>query len=143
MAFHLEQRARGVSPHTARAQKGDLEKLLAHALPTSWPGWEVKPRVLRRFALELGERGLDPASQARILSTARAFFRWLFETQRIQSNPASGPAESQAAPAPAGLPHRGGEPLAAGTAGAHGFPHGPAALPAGAALRLRVCGSRS
>lgn len=89
-AFHLEQRARGVSDHTARAQRGDLEKLLAHALSNRWPGWEVKPRVLRRFALELGERGLDPASQARILSTARAFYRWLFETQRIASNPASG-----------------------------------------------------
>lgn len=90
VAFHLEQRARGVSPHTARAQKGDLEKLVAHAVSHQWPGWEVKPRVLRRFALELGERGLDPASQARILSTARAFYRWLFETQRIQGNPASG-----------------------------------------------------
>ena len=90
LAFQLEQLARGVSPHTERAQKGDLEKLLAHAASHQWPGWEVKPRVLRRFALELGERGLDPASQARILSTARAFFRWLFETQRIQSNPASG-----------------------------------------------------
>lgn len=90
MAFHLEQRARGVSPHTARAQKGDLEKLVAHAATCRWPGWEVKPRVLRRFALELGERGLDPASQARILSTARAFYHWLFETQRIQANPATG-----------------------------------------------------
>jgi len=50
----------------------------------------VKPRVLRRFALELGERGLDPASQSRILSTTRGFYRWLFETQRIESNPATG-----------------------------------------------------
>lgn len=90
MAFHLEQCARGVSPHTERAQKGDLEKLTAHAVAQHWPDWEVKPRVLRRFALELGERGLDPASQARILSTARAFYRWLFETHRIQTNPASG-----------------------------------------------------
>ncbi|MGH7870086.1 MAG: tyrosine-type recombinase/integrase, partial [Candidatus Dormibacteraceae bacterium] len=39
---------------------------------------------------ELGERGLDPASQARALSTARAFFRWMFETGRVASNPASG-----------------------------------------------------
>ena len=90
MAFQLEQCARGVSAHTARAQKGDLEKLVAHAVSHQWSAWEVKPRVLRRFALELGERGLDPASQARILSTARVFFRWLFETQRLSSNPASG-----------------------------------------------------
>ncbi|HNX32016.1 MAG TPA: tyrosine-type recombinase/integrase [Holophaga sp.] len=101
-AFHLEQRARGVSPHTERAQRADLEKLVAHAVGQQWEGWEVKPRVLRRFALELGERGLDPASQARILSTVRAFYRWLFETQRIQGNPASGlrnPKQPQRLPA--------------------------------------------
>ncbi len=89
-AFHLEQRARGVSPHTARAQRGDLGKLLVHAVDGRWPAWDVKPRTLRGFALELGRRGLDPASQARILSTVRAFFRWLFETGRLASNPASG-----------------------------------------------------
>jgi len=89
-AFRLEQQARGVSPHTLRAQGGDLEKLLAHAAGQAWEGWEVAPRTLRRFALELGERGLDPASQARILSTTRAFYRWLFETRRIGRNPAAG-----------------------------------------------------
>jgi len=89
-AFRLEQRARGVSPHTLRAQDGDLQKLLAHGAGNGWAGWDVSPRTLRRFALELGERGLDPASQARILSTVRSFYRWLFETQRIQVDPASG-----------------------------------------------------
>jgi integrase/recombinase XerC len=89
-AFRLEQQARGVSPNTLRAQDGDLQKLLAHAAGNAWDGWEVAPRTLRRFALELGERGLDPASQARILSTARTFYRWLFETRRIGRNPASG-----------------------------------------------------
>jgi integrase/recombinase XerC len=89
-AFHLEQRARGVSPHTARAQTGDLEKLLDHAVRARWKNWEVSPRTLRGFALELGDRGLDPASQARILSTVRGFFKWLWETRRIAKNPASG-----------------------------------------------------
>ncbi|HWQ07973.1 MAG TPA: tyrosine-type recombinase/integrase [Holophaga sp.] len=101
-AFHFEQQARGVSPHTARAQRGDLEKLVAHAAAFGWPDWEVKSRTVRRFALELGERGLDPASQARILSTVRAFYRWLFETRRIQANPASGlrnPKQAQRLPA--------------------------------------------
>ncbi|HJW09256.1 MAG TPA: tyrosine recombinase XerC [Holophagaceae bacterium] len=101
-AFQLEQRARGVSPHTARAQEGDLGKLLDHALRHRWARWDVTPRTLRGFALELGERGLDPASQARILSTARTFFGWLFETQRIAKNPASGlrnPKQSKKLPA--------------------------------------------
>jgi integrase/recombinase XerC len=89
-AFRMEQRARGVSPHTLRAQDGDLAKLLAHASGGAWPGWAVKPRTLREFALELGQRGLDPASQARILSTVRSFYKWLFQTRRIASDPASG-----------------------------------------------------
>lgn len=89
-AFQLEQRARGVSPHTARAQQGDLGKLLDHAVRSRWEGWEISPRTLRGFALELGERGLDPASQARILSTVRTFFRWLWETRRITRDPGSG-----------------------------------------------------
>jgi integrase/recombinase XerC len=90
LAFHLEQRARGVSPHTARAQKGDLAKLLDHAVRARWQAWEISPRTLRGFALELGDRGLDAASQARILSTVRGFFAWLWETGRIPRNPASG-----------------------------------------------------
>jgi integrase/recombinase XerC len=89
-AYLLEQRARGVSPHTLRARRGDLAKLLAHAAGNDWPSWDVKPRTLRAFAMDLGERGLDPASQARILSTARSFFGWLFETGRIPADPASG-----------------------------------------------------
>jgi len=88
-SFQLEQRARGVSPHTARAQIGDLGKLLDHAVRARWESWEVSPRTLRGFALELGDRGLDPASQARILSTVRGFFKWLWETRRITKNPAS------------------------------------------------------
>jgi len=101
-AYRLEQQARGVSPHTLRAQDGDLQKLLAHGAAKAWDSWEVKARTLRHFALELGERGLDPASQARILSTTRTFYRWLFTTQRITANPASGlrnPKQPQRLPA--------------------------------------------
>jgi len=89
-AFITEQRARASSPHSLRAQDGDLRKLLAHGATVGWTGWELKPRDLRGFALALGKRGLDPASQARILSTTRAFFHWLFECGRIPSNPAEG-----------------------------------------------------
>jgi integrase/recombinase XerC len=101
-AFRLEQQARGVSPNTLRAQAGDLDKLLVHAAGNHWNGWEVPPRTLRRFALELGERGLDPASQARVLSTTRTFYRWQFETRRIQRDPAAGlrnPKQPQRLPA--------------------------------------------
>ncbi len=89
-AFLVEQQARGLSAHTLRAQRQDLEKLADHAARQRWPGWGVSPRTLRGFALELGQRGLDAASQARILSTVRAFYRWSFETGRLEANPASG-----------------------------------------------------
>jgi integrase/recombinase XerC len=88
-AFHKEQLAKGVSAHTMRAQSSDLKKLEAHALKEKWDGWDVRPRALQRFALELGEMGLDPASRSRILSTARGFFGWMFETGRLSKNPAS------------------------------------------------------
>jgi site-specific recombinase XerD len=88
--FLREQQARAVSAHTHRAQEGDLAKLVDHAKRQRWGGWTVTPRTLRGFALELGQRGLDPSSQARILSTTRAFFRWLWETGRIKTNPATG-----------------------------------------------------
>jgi integrase/recombinase XerC len=86
-AFLTEQRARGASAHTQRAQAADLKKLEAHAAVEKWPGWGVRPRTLQRFALELGERGLDPASRARILSTARTFYRWMYETGRLDKDP--------------------------------------------------------
>ncbi len=88
--FLLEQRARGLSAHTLRAQEGDLGKLADHAQRLRWGSWAVSPRTLRGFALELAQRGLDPASQARILSTIRAFYAWCFETGRVKENPASG-----------------------------------------------------
>lgn len=88
--FELEQQAKGVSIHTLRAQKGDLKKLLEHALVEKWTSFDVSARTLRRFALELGERGLDPASQSRVLSTTRGFYKWLFDTRRLDHNPAVG-----------------------------------------------------
>jgi integrase/recombinase XerC len=71
------------------ALNSDLKKLAAFALKERWDGWEVRPRALQRFALELGEMGLDPASRSRILSTVRAFYKWMFETGRLSKNPAS------------------------------------------------------
>jgi hypothetical protein len=37
-AFLTEQRARGTSAHTQRAQAGDLKKLEMHAVAEKWPG---------------------------------------------------------------------------------------------------------
>jgi integrase/recombinase XerC len=89
-AFALEQEGRGLSDYTLRAQREDLKKLAVHAAKEKWKAWDVKPRDLQRLALELGESGLDPASRARILSTIRSFFKWMYEVGRLTRNPASG-----------------------------------------------------
>ena len=89
-AFLLEQNGRGLSPNTIKAQHQDLEKLVAHAAQEKWGSWDVRPRDVQRLALGLGEKGLDPASRARILSTVRGFFKWMYETGRLSRNPASG-----------------------------------------------------
>jgi len=89
-AFLLEQTGRGLSPNTIKAQSQDLEKLASHAAKEKWESWDVKPRHVQRLALALGEMGLDPTTRARILSTVRGFFKWLYETGRLDKNPASG-----------------------------------------------------
>lgn len=87
--FQLEQQARGISPNTMRAQQSDLKRILVYASNNNWSGWWVSSKEIRRFALNLGKQDLDATSQARILSTIRVFYRWLFETKRISSNPTS------------------------------------------------------
>ena len=87
--FQLEQQARGMSPHTMRAQQNDLKRILVYASSNNWSSWWVSSKEVRRFALNLGKQDLDASSQARILSTVRVFYRWLFETKRISSNPTS------------------------------------------------------
>jgi integrase/recombinase XerC len=89
-AFLLEQSGRGLSPNTIKAQSQDLEKLAAHAAKEKWSSWNVRPRDVQRLALGLGEKSLDPTSRARILTTVRGFFKWLYETRRLDRNPASG-----------------------------------------------------
>ncbi|MDR2561392.1 MAG: tyrosine recombinase XerC [Holophagales bacterium] len=89
-AFLLEQSGRGLSPNTIKAQSQDLEKLTGHAAKEKWGSWDVKPRDVQRLALALGENDLDPTTRARILSTVRGFFKWLYETGRLDRNPASG-----------------------------------------------------
>lgn len=102
IAFTLEQKARGMSLHTIKARDNDLKKLLVHASNNCWSSWDTSTNNLRGFALSLGKQNLDPASQARILSTVRTFYKWLFDTNRINNNPASGlrnPKLSQKLPA--------------------------------------------
>jgi integrase/recombinase XerC len=89
--------ARGASPHTLRAYRGDLRELVRF-LETR--GIEdpraVDARTLRAFLAELDRRGLAPGSRARRLSAVRSFFAQLLKHGRIAAHPALGlrPARS-------------------------------------------------
>ncbi len=89
---HLRE-IRQLSPHTLRAYRKDLERLCAYlgrdrTGPPGFAGTTLS--TLRLYLGELSDSGLGPSSITRHLSSLRSFFRWLEESGRIPSNPASG-----------------------------------------------------
>lgn len=88
---HL-QHVRGLSPHSLRAYRGDLQR---------WCGWlaleaadlrEVRQLDVRTLGIYVGElaaAGLAPRSCARVVATLRAFGRFLQASQRLSHNPAA------------------------------------------------------
>ncbi len=99
----LEERIRipGGSPHTLRAYRAELGRLLRYLAAGSAaetaespadgavPGLsEVTSEDLRNLLLDLRRRGLASASRARALAPIRSFFAWLEETGRIARDPA-------------------------------------------------------
>src|SRR5690606_30438787 len=80
---HLRD-VRGVSPHTLRAYSRDLDDLFEW-LPEDCdtPG---RPEM-RRFLVELEQRGLAPSSIRRKLAAVRAFYRYLREHEGGRRNP--------------------------------------------------------
>ncbi|MFZ9834600.1 MAG: tyrosine recombinase [Holophagaceae bacterium] len=99
--FASEQKSRGLSPHTLRAQELDLKKILQYAHEGNWESWDVSVRQIRGFVASLAQMGLDPTSQSRILSTTRTFFHWMWDQGYISRNPTTGirnPKESKKLP---------------------------------------------
>ena len=80
--------ARGASPHTLRAYRGDLDGFLAFAegRGISDPR-AVTPRVLRSYLVELDGQELSRASVQRKLSAVRSFFTHLLRTSAIDAHP--------------------------------------------------------
>jgi integrase/recombinase XerC len=81
--------ARGASPHTLRAYRGDLEEFLAFldGRGISSPK-AVTPRVLRSFLAELDGRELARTSVQRKLSSVRSLFAHLLRKDVIDAHPA-------------------------------------------------------
>ena len=85
------QAARGASPHTLRAYRGDLDSLLEFltARDVTDPR-AVDARALRAFLATLDEQGLSRTSIQRRLSAVRSFFRHLLRQRKIDAHPAQG-----------------------------------------------------
>ena len=83
--------ARGASPHTLRAYRGDLEGFCAflEQRGLSKPA-DVKPRALRAWLATLDEKGLAKSTLQRKLSAARSFFKHLLQHGAIDAHPAAG-----------------------------------------------------
>ena len=85
---------RGAAAKTLRAYRSDLEQFAAWATASGAEPATVTPRLLRRYAAVLSERGCAPTTVARKIAALRACFRSLREHGIV----AASPAELVAAP---------------------------------------------
>lgn len=85
MYLHVEK---GLSEHTMAAYLTDVEKLTRFTVQTfgEIPVQKVDTAHVRRFLEDLHHCGIDPRSQARILSGLRAFFNYLLLEEVINAN---------------------------------------------------------
>lgn len=83
--------ARGASPHTLRAYRGDLDDFSRFAGELGIESPErVTPRALRAWLADLDARGLSKSTIQRRLSGVRSFFQHSLEKGRIAAHPAAG-----------------------------------------------------
>lgn len=86
--LHLDAQ-RGLSPHTVRAYRGDIDHLLAFAESQGHHGLgEIDLGVLRGWLASMSEANLSRATIARRGAAARTFFEWAHRTGRIAVDPA-------------------------------------------------------
>ncbi len=86
--LHLDAQ-RGLSPHTVRAYRGDIDHLLAFAESHGHHGLdEIDLGVLRGWLAAMSEANLSRATIARRGAAARTFFEWAHRTGRIAVDPA-------------------------------------------------------
>src|SRR4051812_29891658 len=87
-AFDAALRARGMAEKTRRAYGVDVGQLAEWAGAQGLDARGVDPRMLRRFAGVLSERGASKTTVARKLAAIRTFFRYLVERGELEANPA-------------------------------------------------------
>src|SRR5207302_7090632 len=87
-AFDTHLRTRGMAEKTRRAYGLDLAQLAEWATAHDLAPAGVSPRLLRRYAGVLSERGLSKTSIARKLASIRSFYRLLLARDDVAANPA-------------------------------------------------------
>jgi integrase/recombinase XerC/integrase/recombinase XerD len=86
--FDAALRARGMAEKTRRAYGVDLQQLADWGMRQEIGPRDVDPRMLRRFAGVLSERGMSRSTIARKLASIRSFYRHLVERGSLEANPA-------------------------------------------------------
>lgn len=87
---HLANERR-LSPHTQSNYKRDLTQLADWCTEQSVTDWiDVDSQHIRSFAALRFRRGKSPRSIARMLSSARSFYRYLMREKLARRNPADG-----------------------------------------------------
>ena len=87
-AFDTGLLARGMAEKTRRAYGLDVDQLAQWAVAQGLAPEELSPRMLRRYAGVLSERGLSKSTVARKLASIRSFYRHLLDRAEIDANPA-------------------------------------------------------
>src|SRR3989440_10059129 len=86
--FDSALRARGMAEKTRRAYGVDMGQLAEWAGAQGLDARGIDPRMLRRYAGVLSERGASKTTVARKLAAIRTFFRFLVERGELEANPA-------------------------------------------------------
>src|SRR2546423_5038694 len=87
-AFDSYLKARGMAEKTRKAYGTDAGQLAEWAAAQELGPFDLTPRLLRRYAGVISERGLSKSSVARKIASTRAFYRHLVQRGLIEANPA-------------------------------------------------------
>jgi integrase/recombinase XerC/integrase/recombinase XerD len=87
-AFDSHLKARGMAEKTRVAYGTDMAQLAEWASAHGLDPFGLDPRMLRRYAGVISERGLSKSSVARKIASIRAFYRHLVQRGLLEANPA-------------------------------------------------------
>src|SRR3954465_14946958 len=87
-AFDTYLKTRGMAGNTRKPYGTDAGQLAEWAAAQELTPFDLTPRMLRRYAGVISERGLTKSSVARKIASARPFYRPLVQRGLLEANPA-------------------------------------------------------